>query len=154
MIDADDLRWMRRCLELARRGEGRTDPNPMVGAVIVDQGALVAEGWHHAVGLAHAEVDALAHLGGVAPGATLYVNLEPCCHHGRTPPCTDAILRAGIARVVVGMIDPNPQVSSRGAERLRAAGVVVEVGALEAECRALNQAFIARMRALHSEPSA
>lgn len=154
MIDADDLTWMGRCLELARRGEGLTDPNPMVGAVIVQGGALLAEGWHHAVGLAHAEVDALAHLGGVAPGATLYVNLEPCCHHGRTPPCTDAILRAGIARVVVGMIDPNPRVSARGVEILRAAGLVVDVGAREGECRALNQAFIARMLALHSGPSA
>lgn len=151
----DDRRWMARCLELARRGEGHTDPNPMVGAVLLGaDGALLAEGWHHAVGHAHAEVDALRHLGGAAPGATLYVNLEPCCHHGRTPPCTDAVLRAGVRRVVVGMIDPNPQVSARGVEILRAAGVEVEIGVLEAECRALNQAFIARMLALHSGPSA
>ena len=113
----------------------------MVGAVIVRGGRILAEGFHRRPGLAHAEVDALAKLAGRAPGATVYVSLEPCDHLGRTPPCTEALLAAGVARVVVGVRDPNPRVDGRGIRRLRRAGVHVDVGCLEAECRALNRAF-------------
>ncbi len=140
--DAVDATMMRRCLELAAQAEGRTAPNPMVGAVIVADGAVIAEGWHHAPGLAHAEVDALSKVAGRAPGATMYVNLEPCCHHGRTPPCTDAILASGVHRVVVGMVDPDPRVSGEGISILRQAGVDVVVGVEEAACRALNLGFL------------
>ena len=137
-----DLTWMRRALENAARARGRTSPNPMVGAVIVRDGQLLAEGWHHAPGQAHGEVDALSKLGGRAPGATMYVNLEPCCHYGRTPPCTDAVLASGIVRVVVAMVDPDPRVSGRGISLLREGGVEVEVGLLEPEARALNGAYL------------
>src|SRR5262245_45748856 len=113
-MDTLDCGWMGRCIELAMRGAGRVAPNPMVGSVIVRDGILLAEGYHQGPGLAHAEVDALQKLGGRADHATLYVNLEPCCHHGRTPPCTDALLRSGIRSVVVGMIDPNPLVRGKG----------------------------------------
>lgn len=133
---------MARCLTLARKAEGRTSPNPMVGAVIVRQGEVVGEGWHARAGTPHAEVRALREAGDRARGATLYVNLEPCCHHGRTPPCVDAIAAAGIRRLVAGMRDPHPLVDGRGFACLRAAGVAVEVGVLEAECRKLNQAFL------------
>jgi len=136
-----DQRFMRRALALARRGAGTTRPNPMVGAVITRGGRVLAEGFHRRPGLAHAEVDALAKLGGRAPGATVYVSLEPCDHLGRTPPCTEALLAAGVARVVVGVRDPNPRVDGRGIARLRRAGVRVDVGCLEAECRDLNRAF-------------
>lgn len=141
----DDLRWMERCLELAALARGRTAPNPMVGSVLVRDGALLAEGFHERAGLAHAEVDALRKLAGRAEGATLYVTLEPCCHHGRTPPCTDAILRSGVRRVVLGMIDPNPLVSGKGAAILESAGVEVVIGVGELACRELNRAYIARM---------
>jgi len=144
-----DARWMQRCIELARLGEGRTAPNPMVGSLLVHDGALLAEGWHAGPGLAHAEVDALRKLGGRAPGATLYVNLEPCCHYGRTPPCTDALLRSGVRRVVAGMVDPNPLVGGRGLAILREAGIEVVVGVLEAECLRLNAEFIAAMSGAH-----
>lgn len=120
--------WMHRCIALARRAEGRTAPNPMVGALVIVGGEVVAEGWHAAPGRDHAEVDALRKLGGRAEGATMVVNLEPCCHHGRTPPCTDALLAAGIRRVIVGMVDPNPIVGGRGLEILRQAGLEVVVG--------------------------
>ena len=140
-FDAAELRFMRRALALGRRGAGATRPNPMVGAVVVRRGRVLAEGYHRRPGMAHAEVDALAKLGGRAPGATVYVSLEPCDHLGRTPPCTRALLAAGVARVVVGVRDPNPRVDGRGIERLRRAGVRVDVGCLEAECRALNRAF-------------
>ena len=139
---ADDARFMRRALELARLAEGRTAPNPMVGAVCVRDGAVVAEGWHRSPGLPHAEREALAAFGGRAAGATLYVNLEPCCHHGRTPPCTDLLVGAGLARVVVAMVDPDPRVRGRGIAALRAAGIPVEVGLLEAEARRLNAPFL------------
>src|SRR3569623_2647793 len=132
---------MRRALALGRRGAGATRPNPMVGAGVVRRWRVLAEGYHRRPGTAHAEVDALSKLGGHAPGATVYVSLEPCDHLGRTPPCTRALLAAGVARVVVGVRDPNPRVDGRGIERLRRAGVRVDVGCLEAECRALNRAF-------------
>src|SRR5437764_13856206 len=108
MTDADES-WMRRALELAERGRGSVEPNPLVGAVVVRDGRVVGEGWHQKYGEAHAEVNALAAAGDAARGATLYVTLEPCCHHGKTPPCTDAIRAAGIVRVVAALRDPFPQ---------------------------------------------
>ena len=136
-----DLDYMRRALELARRGMGWTNPNPMVGAVIVKDGAVIGEGYHERCGGLHAERQALAHCTQSPAGADLYVTLEPCCHHGRQPPCVDALLDAGIARVVVGSDDPNPLVAGKGLERLRQAGVQVETGVLKEECDALNQVF-------------
>ena len=142
---ADDYRYMARALTLAQRGLYSTDPNPRVGCVLVRNGHIVGEGWHERAGEAHAEIKALAAAGGQAQGATAYVTLEPCCHHGRTPPCTDALLKAGITRIVTAMADPNPQVAGRGLTQLRAAGVAVDSGLLEAEARALNPGFIQRM---------
>jgi diaminohydroxyphosphoribosylaminopyrimidine deaminase/5-amino-6-(5-phosphoribosylamino)uracil reductase len=137
-----DERFMRRALALAERGRGRARPNPCVGAVITRGGRMLAEGFHRRAGQGHAEVNALARLGpGAARGATLYVNLEPCCHTGRTGPCTDSIIAAGIARVVVGCRDPNPLVDGRGISRLRRAGIRVDVGCLEDACRKVNRAF-------------
>ncbi len=133
---------MRRALELARLGQGRTSPNPLVGAVVVRDGQEVGCGYHAAAGSLHAEAVALAAAGPLARGATLYVSLEPCDHHGRTPPCTDAVLAAGIARVVVAHEDPDPRVRGRGIARLRAAGVEVQVGVLEEEARRLNAAYL------------
>jgi diaminohydroxyphosphoribosylaminopyrimidine deaminase/5-amino-6-(5-phosphoribosylamino)uracil reductase len=134
--------FMRRALEAARRGWGATHPNPMVGALIVEQGRVVADGYHARAGEAHAEVAALRSLGRPpAPGATLYVTLEPCSTTGRTPPCTKAIIRAGIKRVVVGAADPNPQHQGRGFECLRAAGIEVVDGVLAEECSDLNFIF-------------
>jgi diaminohydroxyphosphoribosylaminopyrimidine deaminase/5-amino-6-(5-phosphoribosylamino)uracil reductase len=118
---------MDRAFELAERGRGTTSPNPVVGAVLVRDGVVVGEGWHERPGAPHAEVNALEQAGDGGRGATLYVTLEPCSHHGRTPPCADAIVAAGVARVVVGTGDPNPEVNGTGIERLRAAGVEVEV---------------------------
>jgi diaminohydroxyphosphoribosylaminopyrimidine deaminase/5-amino-6-(5-phosphoribosylamino)uracil reductase len=141
MTDADRA-WMRRALELAERGRGAVEPNPLVGAVVVRDGVLVGEGWHERYGEAHAEVHALAAAGDAARGATLYVALEPCCHAGKTPPCTDAVLRAGVARVVAAMADPFPQVAGGGIDRLRAAGVRVDVGSCEAEARRLNAPYL------------
>jgi len=133
---------MRRCVELARRAAGRTAPNPMVGAVLVRGDEALAEGWHEVVGGSHAEPAALARAPADVSCATLYVNLEPCCFHGRTPPCTDAVLAAGVRRVVVGMVDPCPRVAGEGIEILRRAGVEVVVGVEEAACRALNAGYI------------
>jgi diaminohydroxyphosphoribosylaminopyrimidine deaminase / 5-amino-6-(5-phosphoribosylamino)uracil reductase len=137
-----DWPWMRRALDLAERGRGYVEPNPLVGAVVVRDGQCVGEGWHERYGQAHAEVNALNAAGEQARGATLYVTLEPCCHHGKTPPCTDAILQAGISRTVAAMADPFPPVSSKGAERLRAAGVTVDIGLGEAEARRLNAPYV------------
>ena len=134
-------RHMRRALELAALGRGLVSPNPMVGAVVVRDGDVVGEGWHEGPGTPHAEVRALAAAGDLARGATLYCTLEPCDHVGRTPPCTSAIVDAGVARAVVAAGDPNPVVDGRGFARLRAAGVQVETGVLEAESRRLNAAF-------------
>jgi diaminohydroxyphosphoribosylaminopyrimidine deaminase / 5-amino-6-(5-phosphoribosylamino)uracil reductase len=150
-IQQFDRAMMQRCLDLARQAEGRTAPNPMVGAVIVKAGAgVIGEGWHPQAGAPHAEVFALQQAGAAAAGATLYVNLEPCSHHGRTPPCAEAIVQAGLAQVVVGMVDPNPQVAGRGIDRLRQAGIEVIVGVEEAACQELNEAFVHRM--LHGRP--
>jgi len=137
-----DARFMRRCVELARGAAGRTAPNPMVGAVITLDGKVIAEGVTQPLGQDHAEPNALGKLGGRAPGATLYVSLEPCCHHGLTPPCTEAILKSGIVRVVIGMVDPDPRVQGQGIEILRAAGIQVELGLCEDSCRDLNAGFI------------
>jgi diaminohydroxyphosphoribosylaminopyrimidine deaminase/5-amino-6-(5-phosphoribosylamino)uracil reductase len=146
-FSADDEKRMRRALALAERGRGTTRPNPVVGAVVARGGKVLAEGFHARAGEAHAEVAALAKLRpGAARGATLYVNLEPCCHTGRTGPCTDAIIEAGIARVVVGCGDPNPLVDGRGVARLRRAGVRVDVGCLERACRDANRAFAVWVR--------
>jgi len=137
----DDRRFMRHALALAERGAGLTSPNPMVGAVVVKDGAAVGEGFHRRAGGPHAEVEALAAAGERGRGATLYVTLEPCNHHGRTPPCVEAVRAAGVARVVAATTDPNPRVAGGGAAALRAAGVRVDVGCLEAEGRALNRVF-------------
>jgi len=137
----DDAKWMHRALTLAERGRGWVEPNPLVGAVVVRDGQLVGEGWHQRYGEAHAEIHALAAAGEAACGATLYVTLEPCCHHGKTPPCTDAIIRAGICRVVAAMPDPFPAVAGKGAELLRQAGVTVEFGVGEAEAQRLNAPY-------------
>src|SRR5262245_24654478 len=126
----DDQRFMRRALRLAERGRGRVNPNPMVGAVVVRAGRVVGEGWHRALGAAHAEAMALERAGVRARGATMYVTLEPCAHTGRTPPCVDALIRDGIRRCVVGLRDPRRIVDGRGLRRLRAAGIQVEVGVL------------------------
>src|SRR5436190_6217132 len=134
MFDTD-AQWMRRALDLAERGRGAVEPNPLVGAVVVRDGLLVGEGWHQRYGEAHAEVHALAAAGDAARGATLYVTLEPCCHVGKTPPCTEAVLRAGIERVVAAIADPFPQVAGKGAAFLRGARVTVEFGVGEAEAR-------------------
>jgi pyrimidine deaminase RibD-like protein len=137
---------MRRAIELARRGEGSVEPNPMVGAVLVDdRGACLGEGFHERFGGPHAEVHALTRAGEQARGATLYVTLEPCCHHGKTPPCVDALLAAGLRRVVVGMQDPFPLVAGGGIARLRQAGVDVDVGLLEPEVRRLTAPFRKRI---------
>ena len=136
-----DLRHMGRALELARQGLGHTSPNPAVGAVVVRNGDQVGEGFHERAGAPHAEVVALRAAGARALGATLYVTLEPCVHHGKTPPCTEAILGAGVQRVVVAVRDPNPLVDGRGITRLREAGLDVEVGVEEAEAALVNRAF-------------
>ncbi|MEJ2199646.1 MAG: bifunctional diaminohydroxyphosphoribosylaminopyrimidine deaminase/5-amino-6-(5-phosphoribosylamino)uracil reductase RibD [Desulfuromonadaceae bacterium] len=133
--------YMERALALARQAEGRTRPNPAVGAVIVAAGQIVGEGFHPAAGQPHAEIFALRQAGEQATGADLYVTLEPCSHQGRTGPCADAIIAAGIARVFVGTLDPNPQVAGRGIERLRQAGIAVQVGVNEADCRRLIAPF-------------
>ena len=133
---------MKEALREARKGMGRTSPNPAVGAVIVRDGRIVAKGYHRKAGLPHAEIEALGKLGGKAPGDVLYVTLEPCNHHGKTPPCTEAILRSGLRRVVVGMTDPNPMVTGGGCEFLRQNGIEVVTGILETECRLLNEVFV------------
>ncbi|MBN3898561.1 MAG: bifunctional diaminohydroxyphosphoribosylaminopyrimidine deaminase/5-amino-6-(5-phosphoribosylamino)uracil reductase RibD [Nostoc sp. NOS(2021)] len=148
-----DSRMMLRCLSLARRALGRTSPNPLVGAVIVKDGEIVGEGFHPRAGEPHAEVFALraAGVGAASPqenrarGATIYVSLEPCNHYGRTPPCSEGLIQAGVAKVVVGMVDPNPLVAGGGIARLRAAGIEVLVGVEESACHQLNEAFVHRI---------
>ena len=146
----NDQAMMQRCLELARRALGQTAPNPLVGSVVVQKGAIVGEGFHPAAGQPHAEVFALREAGEQAQDATLYVNLEPCNHYGRTPPCSETIVTAGIQRVVVGMVDPDPRVSGGGIARLQQAGIEVTVGIEEADCRKLNEAFVHRI--VHHRP--
>lgn len=140
-MDADD-RFMWMALDLARQGRGRTSPNPMVGAVVVQGSEVVGSGYHQAPGSPHAEIIALEKAGEKARGATLYVNLEPCAHHGRTGPCSEAIIRAGITRVVAAMEDPNPLVSGRGFARLAEADIKIKEGILEQKARQLNEVFI------------
>src|SRR5437870_4622881 len=139
---ASDWQWLSRAFDLAERGRGYVEPNPLVGAVVVRDEQPLGEGWHQRYGAAHAEVNALAAAGEAARGATLYVTLEPCCHHGKTPPCTEAVRAAGIRRVVAAMSDPFPQVAGRGAAQLRAAGLTVELGILEAEARRQNAPYL------------
>lgn len=140
-----DAHYMARALELARKGLYSTHPNPRVGCVIVRDGEVVGEGWHERAGEPHAEVHALRQAGERARGACAYVTLEPCSHHGRTPPCAEALVKAGVARVVAAMQDPNPQVAGNGLKRLADAGIEVASGVLEAEARALNPGFLKRM---------
>jgi diaminohydroxyphosphoribosylaminopyrimidine deaminase/5-amino-6-(5-phosphoribosylamino)uracil reductase len=141
-----DRDYMSRALRLAARGCYTTQPNPRVGCVLVKDGEVIAEGWHLRAGGAHAEIDALANARGPVRGATAYVSLEPCSHHGRTPPCAEALVAAGIRRVVVAMEDPNPAVSGSGMALLRDAGIEVSTGLLESEARKLNRGFISRMQ--------
>jgi diaminohydroxyphosphoribosylaminopyrimidine deaminase/5-amino-6-(5-phosphoribosylamino)uracil reductase len=139
--------WMRRALALASLGDGRVSPNPLVGAVVLDAGGtLVGEGFHARAGEAHAEVGALAQAGSAAQGGTLIVTLEPCCHHGRTPPCSEAVRRAGIRRVVVALEDPDPRVDGGGIRQLREAGLEVIPGVLREDARQQNRAFLHRVR--------
>ncbi|HEX4150947.1 MAG TPA: bifunctional diaminohydroxyphosphoribosylaminopyrimidine deaminase/5-amino-6-(5-phosphoribosylamino)uracil reductase RibD [Steroidobacteraceae bacterium] len=144
LLPAEDEARMGRALSLAARGLYTTDPNPRVGCILVRDGQVIGEGWHERAGEAHAEAAALRVAGDAARGATAYVTLEPCSHHGRTPPCADALIAAGIARVVCASIDPNPQVAGAGVRRLEAAGIAVSVGARAAEARALNVGFFSR----------
>ena len=142
---AGDRQYMARALRLAARGLNTTTPNPRVGCVIVRDDRVVGEGWHVRAGEPHAEVHALRAAGDAARGATVYVSLEPCSHHGRTPPCAEALIAAGAARVVVAMSDPNPQVAGQGLARLSAAGIETVCGVLENEARELNIGFVSRM---------
>lgn len=136
-----DEHYMKQALRLARRGQGRTSPNPMVGAVIVKDGRVIGRGYHRNYGGAHAEVNAIRNAREDVSGATLYVTLEPCAHYGKTPPCTEAIIRNKIERVVIGVIDPNSLVSEKGVSALRQRGIEVQVGVLEEDCRRLNEAY-------------
>jgi len=142
MQQETDEKFMQEALELARRGRGRTSPNPVVGAVIVKDGMVIGRGWHQKAGTAHAEVHAIADAGAETRNATIYVTLEPCCHFGRTGPCTEAIAAAGIQRVVVAMTDPNPLVAGCGIETLRQRGIRVDTGVLANEAASLNAPFI------------
>ncbi|RXZ45352.1 bifunctional diaminohydroxyphosphoribosylaminopyrimidine deaminase/5-amino-6-(5-phosphoribosylamino)uracil reductase RibD [Crenobacter cavernae] len=142
---AEDHAMMARALQLAERALFTTTPNPRVGCVIAKDGRIVGEGWHHQAGTPHAEVHALAMAGLAARGATAYVTLEPCSHHGRTPPCADALVKAGVARVVAAMGDPNPEVNGQGMKRLAEAGIETEVGLLESQARELNKGFLSRI---------
>jgi diaminohydroxyphosphoribosylaminopyrimidine deaminase/5-amino-6-(5-phosphoribosylamino)uracil reductase len=144
-LNRDEL-FMQRALELAAKALGRTSPNPAVGAVIVRGNQIIGEGFHRRAGLPHAEIEALRRLQGSAKGATLYVNLEPCSHHGRTPPCAEAVVAAGFKRVVVGMVDPNPLVRGQGLRRLRRAGIEVTTGVLRERCERLNEDFATFIR--------
>jgi len=141
-MNPHDHRYMRLALQEAGKGQGRTSPNPCVGAVIVRDDTVVGRGYHRKAGTPHAEVNAIAAAGAAARGATMYVTLEPCNHSGRTPPCTRAVLAAGISRVVVGMLDPNPAVAGGGGSFLASQGIEVKTGVLEEQCRALNRGFI------------
>ena len=144
--ESADRRLMARAIQLAARGIYTTEPNPRVGCVLARDGEIVGEGWHVRAGEGHAEVNALAQAGELARGATVYVTLEPCSHFGKTPPCADALINAGVSRVVAAMQDPNPQVAGQGLARLRAAGIEVDCGLLESDARDLNPGFIKRMQ--------
>ena len=145
MFSADDHRYMARALQLAARGLYTTTPNPRVGCVIVKHNQIVGEGWHQRAGTAHAEIHALQMAADAARDATVYITLEPCSHHGRTPPCVEALIQAGVARVVAAMADPNPLVAGQGIQILTQAGIQAETDLMEADARALNPGFISRM---------
>lgn len=145
-MDRHDTEYMQRALRLAERGLYTTDPNPRVGCVIVKDNRIIGEGWHQRAGEPHAEILALQQAGAQAAGATVYVTLEPCSHHGKTPPCADALVRAGVSRVVAAMQDPNPEVAGNGFEQLRKQGIAVESGLLEQAARSVNPGFIKRMQ--------
>lgn len=145
-----DQKMIHECLTLAKKALGKTSPNPLVGAVVVKNGQIVGKGFHPQAGLPHAEVFALKEAGEEARGATIYINLEPCNHYGKTPPCTEAIINAGIKQVVVGMVDPDERVAGGGIKRLVSAGIDVRVGVEEEACRCLNEAFIHRV--IHKRP--
>jgi diaminohydroxyphosphoribosylaminopyrimidine deaminase/5-amino-6-(5-phosphoribosylamino)uracil reductase len=138
----DDRKYMQRALDLAALAMGKTSPNPIVGAVIVKNGQIVGEGYHHKAGTPHAEVHALCQAGEMARGATIYVSLEPCCHFGCTPPCADALIDAGIKKAVIATLDPNPLVAGRGMQKLLDAGIEVEVGVMEEEAKKLHDKFL------------
>ncbi|BAZ44758.1 riboflavin biosynthesis protein RibD [Chondrocystis sp. NIES-4102] len=142
---AFDKTMMQKCLQLARQAAGKTSPNPLVGSVIVKDGKIIGEGFHPGVGQPHAEVFALRQAKEAAKGATVYVNLEPCSHYGRTPPCCDALIKAQVSKVVAGMVDPDPRVAGGGIRKLTEAGIEVVVGVEEVACRQLNEAFIHRV---------
>lgn len=149
-ISAFDIKMMQRCLQLGRQASGRTSPNPLVGSVIVKNGEIIGEGFHPKVGQPHAEIFALQEAGSQAQDSTIYVNLEPCSHYGRTPPCAEALIKAKVAKVITGMVDPDPRVAGRGIKKLQDAGIEVIVGVEETDCRQLNEAFIHRV--LHQKP--
>jgi diaminohydroxyphosphoribosylaminopyrimidine deaminase / 5-amino-6-(5-phosphoribosylamino)uracil reductase len=149
-ISAFDREMMQKCLQLAQNAAGKTSPNPLVGSVAVKDGVVIGSGFHPGIGQPHAEVFALRDAGEQAKGATVYVNLEPCNHYGKTPPCSEALIKAQVAKVVAGMIDPDPRVAGTGIQKLRSAGIEVIVGVEEAACRQLNEAFIHRI--LHQQP--
>ena len=144
MLAQQDAYYMARAIQLAKRGRYTTDPNPRVGCVLVRNNVVIGEGWHVKAGLGHAEVEALKNVHDTQ-GATAYVTLEPCSHHGKTPPCCDALIKAGVSRVVAAMQDPNPQVSGRGLAKLKVAGIEVSCGVLQEDAIALNRGFIKRM---------
>lgn len=150
MVNINDQSYMARALQLAEKGLWSTHPNPRVGCVIVFDGEIVGEGWHQVAGEPHAEIHALRMAKDKAKGATCYVTLEPCCHQGRTPPCTDALIKAGINRVVIGATDPNPLVSNKGIEQLLKAGITIDSGILSQQAEQLNPGFFMRMR--HNRP--
>jgi diaminohydroxyphosphoribosylaminopyrimidine deaminase/5-amino-6-(5-phosphoribosylamino)uracil reductase len=141
-----EQKMIRRCLELANQARGKTSPNPLVGAVVVKNNQIIGEGFHPQAGQPHAEIFALQNAGDKAKDATVYINLEPCNHYGRTPPCTEALIKAGIKQVVVGMIDPDLRVAGSGIKRLREAGIDVKVGVEETACQQLNEAFCYRVK--------
>jgi diaminohydroxyphosphoribosylaminopyrimidine deaminase/5-amino-6-(5-phosphoribosylamino)uracil reductase len=145
MFSAADHEHMAQALRQAEKGLYTTTPNPRVGCVIVRDGKVVGSGWHQRAGEPHAEIHALAQAGGSAQGATVYVTLEPCSHHGRTPPCAEALIKAGVSRVVVAMVDPNPQVAGEGLAQLQQAGIRTDIGLLEKEAHDLNPGFVSRM---------
>ena len=145
MFTAQDNHWMAQALRLAEQGLYSASPNPRVGCVLVADGEIIGSGWHQRTGQPHAEVHALHGAGGRARGVTAYVTLEPCSHHGKTPPCADALIAAGVAKVVVAVQDPNPKVGGAGIAKLRAAGITVEVGLMEASATDINKGFFARM---------
>jgi diaminohydroxyphosphoribosylaminopyrimidine deaminase/5-amino-6-(5-phosphoribosylamino)uracil reductase len=149
-MNADDHRYMSRAVRLAVKGLYTTDPNPRVGCVIVKNGQIIGEGWHQWAGKPHAEIHALLQAGDNAEGSTVYVSLEPCSHHGKTPPCADALIKAKVARVVAAMQDPNPLVVGKGLQKLADAGIQVQSGILQPQAEALNPGFIKRMR--HKKP--